>query len=454
MAGGRAAAAFIGAALLTLLASGLPGAGSVVRADGPARTAADKATHAPRAKAASADAPRVKAAATPAQGGFWVATARGGIIPSGSAKPYGSLRGFGLTRPIVGLARTPSGAGYRMVASDGGIFTFGDAKFLGSRAPAAARVVGLSVTPSGGGYWIAAADGSVRGFGTVATQGLAARPLASPAIGVAGTAADGWHTLLAAGDVALCSSPRGDAATAKLLDGLEGTLAGLGDLQQDQGTAKQFAQCFSRAWSRHKARLRPAVGNHEYETPGALPYYDYFGTAAGPRSKGWYRYSIGGWTILALNSNCEYVGCGPGSEQLRWLEAQLKQNATRCTLAYWHHPRFSSGYFSTDRSAPFWDVLYRYGADVILNGHEHVYDRYQPMAPDGTVDLERGIRQFIVGTGGMGRQTFNVIHPASVIRNKDTFGILQLQLRDGAYTWRFVPEAGKTFTDSGSATCH
>jgi hypothetical protein len=267
------------------------------------------------------------------------------------------------------------------------------------------------------------------------------------------TAADAY--LVAAGDIASCAG-LGDAATAALVGLSPGTVATMGDNAYNGGTAGQFNNCYGPTWGQFKNRTRPSVGNHEYGTPGAAGYFNYFGAAAGPPGKGWYSYDLGDWHVVVLNSNCARVACGPGSEQERWLRADLAASAHRCTLAYWHHPRFSSDGRHGDNGAvgPFWLALYEYGADLVLGGHAHVYERFGPQDPTGRADPAFGIRQIVVGTGGRSHYGFSGVKAHSEARNADTFGVLQLALRAGEYDWRFVPQAGKTFSDSGTSACH
>jgi hypothetical protein len=261
--------------------------------------------------------------------------------------------------------------------------------------------------------------------------------------------------LLAAGDIASCSSS-GDEATAKLLDTLAGTVVTLGDNAYEKGTASEFSNCYKPTWGRHKSRTRPAVGNHEYLTSGAAGYFDYFGAAAGDPKKGYYSYNLGAWHIVVLNSNCSKVGdCDSGSPQEQWLRQDLKAHPTKCTLAYWHHPRFSFGSYSNDSSTQdLWQALYDNGAEIVLSGHDHNYQRWALQTPTGTRDGARGIRQFVVGTGGKSHTALRT-PPANVEKfNGDTSGVLQLSLRPDGYDWKFVPVAGQTFTDSGSGSCH
>lgn len=261
--------------------------------------------------------------------------------------------------------------------------------------------------------------------------------------------------LVGAGDIAACGSS-GDEATAKLLDGIGGTVFTTGDSVYNKGTAEEFANCYAPSWGRHKARTRPAAGNHEYYTPGASGYYGYFGSLAGSPSRGYYSYNRATWHIVVLNSNCDAVGgCAPGSPQERWLRADLAAHPGACTLAYWHQPRFSSGEHGGSTSVqPFWQALHEYGAEVVLTGHDHHYERFAPMDAAGKADSAYGIRQFVLGMGGKSHYALGATVANSEARNADTFGVLKLTLRPGAYDWRFVPEAGRTYADAGSGSCH
>ena len=216
----------------------------------------------------------------------------------------------------------------------------------------------------------------------------------------------------------------------------------------------KFQQSFDPSWGRAKNIIHPAVGNHEYLTAGASGYFNYFGAAAGNSSKGYYSFDIGAWHIIALNSNCSQVGgCGVGSPQEQWLKADLAAHPNMCTLAYWHHPRFSSGQHGSNTSyGAFWNALYAAGAELVLSGHDHDYERFAPQSPSGAAD-PNGIQQFVVGTGGKNHYQFMSIQPNSVVRNPDTYGILKLTLHATSYDWQFVPEPGKTFTDSGTRNC-
>jgi hypothetical protein len=277
--------------------------------------------------------------------------------------------------------------------------------------------------------------------------------------------------VVAAGDIASCAS-KGDEATAHLLARIGGTVLTLGDNAYEDGTAADFRECYDPSWGKYKARTKPAPGNHDYHSVGetaigraigraigtAKGYFGYFRKAAGPRGKGYYSYNLGQWHLLSLNSNCAEVGhCDSSSPQIRWLKANLAANRNkRCTLAYFHHPRFSSGeeHGSTPEVKPLWDVLYAAGVDVVLSGHEHNYERFAPQGPNGRAAPKRGIREFVVGTGG--ESHYPIFEPIanSEVHNDHTYGVLKLTLHPKGYEWRFVPAGGETFTDSGSARCH
>jgi acid phosphatase type 7 len=267
--------------------------------------------------------------------------------------------------------------------------------------------------------------------------------------------AAGDPVLVGAGDIAGCDTT-GDEQTAKLLDNISGTVFTLGDNVYNSGTAAQFANCYGPSWGRHKARTKPSVGNHEYLTSGASGYFGYFGSAAGDPKKGYYSYDKGSWHIVVLNSNCSPVGgCAAGSAQERWLTADLANHPNKCTLAYFHAPLYSSGeHGSSAYVRPFWNALYQANADVVLSGHDHDYERFAPQDANGVADPERGIREFVVGTGGKSHYPFGTIRPNSQVRNANTYGVLKLTLHAGSYEWKFVPVAGKTFTDSGTTGCH
>ena len=281
---------------------------------------------------------------------------------------------------------------------------------------------------------------------------LAAALMALPGSGQTGAA-----TLAGAGDIAGCSEKSDSTATARLLGNIPGTVVALGDNVQGQGDAREFRNCYDPTWGRHKPRTKPAAGNHEYKTTGAKPYYDYFGAKAGARGKGYYSYDRPGWHVVVLNSNCEKVGgCGATSAQGRWLRRDLNRDASRCTLAYFHHPLQATGKNTpSPQVRPFWTMLQEDRADVILSGHAHRYERHAPMTPNGARS-ENGIRQFVVGTGGAdgGSDIYRSQTPNLQVVKVGTPGVIRLTLRAGSYAWKFVPIPGRSFTDSGTDRCH
>lgn len=259
-----------------------------------------------------------------------------------------------------------------------------------------------------------------------------------------------------AGDISICGQT-GDDQTAALLANLPGKYFTAGDTANESGALFEFEheRCFASSWGQFKERIHPAAGNHEYNTPGAAGYFQYFGAAAGNPGEGWYTFEYGGWQIVVLNSNCNDVACGTQSTQITWLRETLAESTARCTLAIWHHPRWSSGLVGSDgRMWPAYRALYEAGAEIVISGHDHHYERFMPLDPRGKPDPERGIRQFVVGTGGVNYRLFGAILPESEVRHTGTFGVLKLELSPDSYTWEFLPVEGETFTDSGSASCH
>lgn len=260
--------------------------------------------------------------------------------------------------------------------------------------------------------------------------------------------------LVGAGDIADCRSD-GDSATSDLLDGIEGTVFTLGDNAYERGSREEFEDCYGPTWGRHLDRTRPAIGNHEYGTAGAAGHFGYFGERAGDLSRGYYAYDRGAWRIYALNSNCEVVACDGSSAQVAWLKGDIAANPRQCTLAYWHQPRYSSGRHGSDPSTDsLWRVLYEAGAELVLAGHDHSYERFAPMSWGGDPDADRGVVSFVVGTGGRDLYEFHEILPTSITRDSATWGVLELTLFADSWSSRFVPVAGQTFTDSASGTCH
>jgi hypothetical protein len=230
----------------------------------------------------------------------------------------------------------------------------------------------------------------------------------------------------------------------------------LGDLAYPNGTAEDF-KCYDKTWGRVKDRTRPAAGNHEFHSAGASYYFEYFGSAAGDPKTGYYSYDLGSWHIVVLNSECEEVGgCEADSPQEKWLRADLAAHPAGCMLAYFHKPRFSSGlnHGNDPEVGAFWQALYDANAELILNGHDHDYERFAPQDPNGKADPKRGIREFVVGTGGKNLRKFGTNKSNSEVRNNNSFGVLKLTLKATGYDWKFIPETGKTFADSGSGSCH
>lgn len=265
------------------------------------------------------------------------------------------------------------------------------------------------------------------------------------------------EVLVGAGDITGCDGD-GDEATAALLASIPGTVATFGDNVYPTGTLEQFRTCYDPTWGRHLARTRPALGNHEYDTRDAAGYFRYFGSRVGEPGRGWYSYDLGPfWHVIVLNSNCAAVGgCGSGSPQERWLREDLAAHADRHVVAYWHHARFSSGrHGSSNATAALWRALYEHGAELVLTGHDHSYERFAPLDATGAVDRIRGIRQFVVGTGGRSHYRFpGPPLPGTEARNDDTFGVLVLRLHASGYEWEFVPAADGTFTDRGWGPVH
>ncbi len=262
--------------------------------------------------------------------------------------------------------------------------------------------------------------------------------------------------ILAAGDISKCNREE-DALTGYLLDINPGIVLGLGDNVYEAGTLQEFTDCYGPTWGRQIDRIYPVPGNHEYITGGASGYYTYFGDRATPLEPGcrkdcggYYSFNYGGWHIVALNSE---IPGDPGTPQEQWLRADLEANPSVCTLAYWHKPRFSSGRHMGGAGQGLFNALYEYGADIVLVGHDHDYERFAPQDPGGQLDNERGIRQFVVGTGGDALRDYRFIQPNSEVRNSDTWGLIKFTLRPDSYDWEFLPIPGQTWTDSGNATC-
>ena len=252
--------------------------------------------------------------------------------------------------------------------------------------------------------------------------------------------------LIGAGDISTCDN-NNDEATAKLLDNISGTVFTAGDNAYPSGAYTQYTNCYHPTWGRHKSRTKPVPGNHEYNTSGAAGYFRYFSNTSS-----YYAYNLGDWRIYALNSQ---IDVSSTSAQVRWLKNDLAANPKRCVLAYWHKPRWSSGshYGSNSRYQTLWKTLYDAHAEIVISGHEHNYERFKEMNSSGTASSP-GLREIVVGTGGASHYSFGSALSTSQIRNSSTYGVLKLTLNSTSYSWKFVPVAGKTFTDNGTTNCH
>ena len=321
-------------------------------------------------------------------------------------------------------------------------------------APSGSAVASRSAAPS---TPAASASGAASGSpaagatGTAGPSGSGSAATASPS----GTPAPKTNqVLVGAGDIADCSTGD-DAATARLLDQLPGTVFTAGDNALPEGSASQYADCYAPTWGRHLARTRPAPGERDWATKDLAGYLGYFGAAAAPDGVSWYSYDLGWWHIVVLDSACEKVGgCTADSDQGRWLAKDLAASKATCTLAIWHRPLASSGDAGGDPAvAPFWQALFAAHAEVIVNAHDRDYERFAPQDPAGREDRVNGIRQFVVGTGGAPLGGFGPSAENSEFRLAGAHGVIRLLLREKSYAWTFVPSDG-TATDSGQADCH
>ena len=304
----------------------------------------------------------------------------------------------------------------------------------GSYGPAPSR---LAAAPSG-------ASPSTGG-GTPAPFSFAPAPSGEPQVFV----------LTGAGDIADCSLP-GAEQTSDLLFKEVGAVFTAGDNAYPDGSLVDYANCYEPTWGRVRDRtILPAAGNHDWSTAGARGYLDYFGTAAAPQGVTWYSMDLGTWHVVVLDSDCgEVGGCGPASPQGEWLAHDLAASTAHCTLAIWHHPRFSSGEHGDDPAVmPFWDALYAANAELVVNGHDHDYERFAPQDPAGVETRPRGLREFVVGTGGAELRQFQHKAPNSEFRHASVYGVLRLTLHPANYDWEFLPVEGE-IADAGSALCH
>ncbi|GAA0207815.1 hypothetical protein GCM10010492_01750 [Saccharothrix mutabilis subsp. mutabilis] len=303
--------------------------------------------------------------------------------------------------------------------------------------------IGVTSASSDGADYDSRESGSTTAPQLVVTTGTTTTTTTTPP--------SGDPVLVGAGDIS--NSGSGDSATAALLDNIPGTVFTTGDNVYNDGTAAEFANYYDPTWGRHKARTRPSPGNHDYHTSGAAGYYNYFGAQAGPSGQGYYSYDLGNWHIVSLNSN---ISMSAGSAQETWLRNDLANNTKPCTAAYWHHPLFTSGanHAPSTATRPLFQALYDHNADVVIFGHNHQYERFAPQNPSGGLDTARGIRTFVAGMGGASHYGFGTIKPNSEARNSDTYGVLKLTLRSNSFDWQFVPQSGKTYSDSGTQSCH
>lgn len=292
------------------------------------------------------------------------------------------------------------------------------------------------------------------------------RPAATAPQAVPAAAVTGDPVVVAAGDI-VCGSgtPAGDpckhAQTAALVTSIApAAVLLLGDNQYENASLTDFNNLYNPTWGAHKAITWPAAGNHEYQTAGAAGYFDYFNGPgvqtgrAGERGKGYYSFDVGTWHLIAINSNCSAIGgCGAGSPQEQWLRADLAAHSNTCTLAYWHHPRFSSGSHGNNSAMqPIWQALQDYRADLVLSGHDHDYERFAPQTATGAADAA-GVRSFIVGVGGKEKRPFGTVRANSQLRSNAALGVLKLTLHPASFDWEFVPVPGETLPDAGSAAC-
>jgi hypothetical protein len=288
------------------------------------------------------------------------------------------------------------------------------------------------------------------------------RPEVGPEVGVGTSPPPTWEgsstqktRVMAVGDIGDCNTDADDGLAQAMAE-RDGMILALGDIVYPDGTLESFQECFAPSWGAMVPRIRPVPGNHDYGTGDASGYFEFFGPAAGDPSRGYYSFDLGSWHLIALNSACDQptIGCTAGSPQLEWLVQDLSASDAACTLAYWHVPRFSSGEHGGDASVQaFWDALDGFGAEIVLSGHDHNYERLAPMNPGGDRDDNDGIRQFVVGTGGSELRGLGEIHPNNERWATGYTGFLEMILDEGRYQWRFVSAAGEVL-DEGSDTCH
>lgn len=277
-----------------------------------------------------------------------------------------------------------------------------------------------------------------------------------PSIAPGPSGEPGTVVLTGAGDIAVCSSDGAKQTSDLLLAQTTGWFFTVGDNAYEDGSDKVYAQCYAPTWGRVLDRtILPVPGNHDWLTQNASGYLDYFGARAEPNGTDFYSMDLGGWHIIVLESDCAKVGgCTADSQQGRWLARDLAASTAHCTMALWHHPRFSSGeHGDQETTSPFWTALYRAGADLVVNGHDHDYERFAPQDANGRETRPGGIREIVVGTGGGALRPFSTIQPNSEFRLAGSYGVLRLTLHPTAYDWEFLP-AGGGISDSGTTPCH
>ncbi len=293
-------------------------------------------------------------------------------------------------------------------------------------------------------------------------QGAAGALAQAPAGSAVASPAGPTVTVAAAGDIACEAGEQPSlracqqAATARLVESLKpDAVLAIGDLQYPTGTLLQMKGSYDKTWGAFKSITYPVPGNHEYYNL-ATGYHDYWGHRVGTYHDPWYSFDLGAWHVLALDSDCTYVGgCGADSREVRWIRQDLAAHPSTCALAFFHHPRFSSGPHGNNQElAPVWRALQAGGVDVILNGHDHDYERFDLQDANGRLDRSHGIREFVVGTGGAPQYFVLWPHAHSQALRAGVFGVLKLTLRPASYDWRFMPIPGESYTDSGSTACH
>jgi hypothetical protein len=325
-----------------------------------------------------------------------------------------------------------------LVLLAGGWALLGRAETGGSGSPRPSNVGSASRPPGSGAP-------------TASPAGAPATPPGPAASG--GT--DATIVLTGAGDIGDCALP-GARQTSDLLVGQAGWFFTAGDHAYPDGSTANFQDCYAPTWGRVLDRtILPAPGNHDWNTAGAAGYLGYFGKVAAPQGTTWYSMDVGAWHVIVLDSDCPQVGgCGRESPQGTWLARDLAASTAHCTLAIWHQPRFSTREHGNDPSvAPFWEQLHAADAELIVNGHDHDYERFAPQDPSGSLERPGGLREIVVGTGGAELRVFKNQAANSEFRLSGAWGVLRLTLHPVNYDWEFLP-VGNVVADAGSTPCH